>query len=122
MRELRIVLPWPSSKLSPNARGNWAQKHRYTKAARSDAAIAAMAAMREQGWITADNAITSITYYSPDADWRKRDRDNFLAILKPHFDGMADVGVIANDSGFTHHPVRFVRDANKRVEVVVASE
>jgi len=51
---------------------------------------------------------------------RRRDRDNLLASLKPAFDGLADAGVVGNDSGMVHMPVeQYVDRTNPRVELVV---
>ncbi len=44
---------------------------------------------------------------------RRRDGDNALASLKAAFDGLQDGGLIADDSGLIHHPVRFVVDKEK---------
>jgi len=49
---------------------------------------------------------------------RRRDRDNCLAQLKAAFDGLADAGLVVDDSDFIHMPVRLEFDkANPRVEL-----
>jgi Holliday junction resolvase RusA-like endonuclease len=54
---------------------------------------------------------------------RRRDADNLAAMLKPYWDGLADAGIIKNDSGFTHMPVIVKIDKkNPRVELHVAPE
>jgi Holliday junction resolvase RusA-like endonuclease len=64
-------------------------------------------------WRTAN---AQVTFYAPDR--RRRDGDGILASLKATFDGIADAGVIVDDSGFIHHPVLMEHDpANPRVEI-----
>jgi len=51
---------------------------------------------------------------------RRRDRDNLLASLKAAFDGLADAGLVADDSGLIHMPVeQYIDRADPRVELVV---
>jgi len=51
---------------------------------------------------------------------RTRDRDNALASMKSAFDGITDAGIMANDSGMIHMPVRFEIDrGNPRVEITL---
>lgn len=83
----RVTLPWPSSALSPNARGHWAAKARHAKLARQDAWVLAMkAGLRGVGW---SSARVAIEFCPPDR--RKRDLDNMLASLKPSLDGIVDL-------------------------------
>jgi crossover junction endodeoxyribonuclease RusA len=120
-QRLVITLPWPAATLSPNARPHWAAKHRATQHARLAAKLFAMDAMRRQGWKgRVTNARASLTFFHR-KDGRRRDGDNHLAMCKAYFDGVADAGVIADDSGFTHSPPKFVPDGKKRVELVIES-
>jgi len=51
---------------------------------------------------------------------RRRDRDNLLASLKPAFDGLADAGLVVDDSGLIHMPVeQHIDRTDPRVELVV---
>ena len=121
IQRLVVTLPWPAASLSPNARTHWAVKQRATRDARFAAKLFAMDAMRRQGWpgrIT--NARASATFFHR-KDGRRRDGDNHLAMCKAYFDGFADAGVIADDSGFTHSPPKFVPEGKRRVELVIES-
>lgn len=89
----RIVLPWPASALSPNARRD------------RRAATAARAGMREAGFYLARQASLRV---APDArlvltfcppDRRRRDLDNMLAALKPALDGIAHA-TCGDDAGW----------------------
>lgn len=83
---MSICLPWPSSALSPNARGHWAMKAAAKRRARMDGFLAAKAAKVPAGRTIA------ITFHAPDN--RHRDLDNMLASIKGQLDGIADaIGV-----------------------------
>lgn len=90
-----ITLPWPSPKLSPNARHHWAVKSSITKAARHSACYATKAPGVR---IEHDGPIAlRVTFHAPDK--RHRDRDNCIASCKAYMDGIADaLGV--NDRRF----------------------
>lgn len=91
---MRVVLPWPDRKLSPNARVHWAVKAAAKKKARRDAAYAAYDAMpsgaREVRQCFAGSKAIGfqVTFYPPDA--RHRDDDNMVGSLKAARDGIAD--------------------------------
>jgi crossover junction endodeoxyribonuclease RusA len=115
---MEISLPWPASCLSPNARSHWRKVGEAKKAARTLAKYVALDAINRNNWpknVTA--ATTYITFVAKDD--RKRDGDNHLAMLKAYLDGLADAGVIANDCGFTHSPVRFVKGEDRSVIIEV---
>ncbi len=81
-----VVLPWPSPKLSPNARIHWAARAKYVKAARLHSFAATRAVFgRKPGW---DAAKLDIEFCPPDR--RRRDRDNLIASMKAATDGIAD--------------------------------
>ena len=84
---MRIILPWPTKDLSPNARGHWAIKARDKKAYR------ALCAWETQsqglGRIYAERLHLKITFVPPNR--RARDLDNLLASLKSGLDGLCDV-------------------------------
>ena len=84
---MRIILPWPTSDLSPNARGHWAIKARAKKAYRT--ACAAQARSQGLGRIYAEQLHLKITFVPPNR--RARDLDNLLASLKSGLDGLCDV-------------------------------
>jgi crossover junction endodeoxyribonuclease RusA len=91
---VRIVLPWPDKRLSPNARVHWRGKVKPKKEARSDAYyIACRDIGRRLGRIRTALAGKApipvlITFLPPDN--RRRDRDNMQASLKHALDGVAD--------------------------------
>lgn len=91
---MKITLPWPDRRLSPNARIHWRSKLSPKKKARADAALATYSALgcgvREVRTAFAGDAPIPLTirFYPPDA--RRRDRDNAQASLKHALDGIAD--------------------------------
>lgn len=91
---MKIILPWPDKRLSPNARVHWRAKVDPKKDARSDAANATYVALGRglrdvRASLAGDSPIpVSITFYPPDG--RRRDRDNAQASLKHALDGIAD--------------------------------
>jgi crossover junction endodeoxyribonuclease RusA len=116
-QRLVITLPIPHRVLSQNARCHWATKSRAVKAAREVA----------RGTTTvAGGACLMLTTARIDIRAfhtikRRRDRDNLISSCKAYFDGLADAGLIANDSGFTFGPVVFgVDKANPRLELEVS--
>lgn len=82
---MQIILPWPSRKLSPNARVHWRVKHTESKKARQVAF-----------WLTKEAKIRPepglipmrITFFPPDN--RRRDDDNAIASFKAYRDGIAE--------------------------------
>ncbi len=86
-----IIFPWPSSALSPNARGHWAVKAQAVKAAKSLAFYA-----------TKESKVLPLTnfrlVYCPPTN-RARDLDNLIASSKAYLDGMALAWGV-NDSTF----------------------
>lgn len=117
---ITITIPLPPRTLSPNGRSHWRTKASAVKKYRADAKLAAIHAMNEIGinppqW---DRATAEITVYKRTA--HKGDSDNTTASLKAAFDGIADAGVIANDSGLVPMPPTVLKDAkNPRVEIKV---
>ena len=88
-------LPYPSPKLSPNARGHWSKSAGAKKAYRSECWIECLAqgADKMQGRVHA-----IITFHPPDK--RRRDLDNMLSSFKSGIDGIVDaIGV--DDSDWT---------------------
>lgn len=114
-----IVLPWPDKRLNPNGRAHWHAVAKAKKRARGDGYIAALDAMRRSGWTKpVQFAKTQITFFHK-PDKRHRDGDNHLAMMKAYLDGLTDAGVITNDSGFAHLPIKFAADSDRRVEIEV---
>jgi len=111
-----IIISLPNRALNPNARVHWAKAAKAKAAARHEAKIIGLASpLRYKLYKLAS---THVVYYHPTN--RRRDADNHLAMLKATFDGLADAGVVANDSGFVHYPLVFEVDLIKpRVEITI---
>jgi len=90
-----IVLPWPPSVLSPNARAHWSKKSRAAKSYRRDCYLLTRAA----GVVAPDSARISLIIEFCPPDRRHRDDDNMNAAFKSGRDGIADALGI-NDSRF----------------------
>ena len=87
---MNFVLPWPPTKLSPNARLHHMAHFRLRKAYRR----ACWATALQQGAkpIDADRIAVHLTFIPPDR--RHRDWDNLVASMKSGLDGLADaIGV-----------------------------
>lgn len=84
---MKIMLPWPPTTLSPNARVHWAKLAKTKKSYREACAWQAI----QQGAkpIKADSLHMTITFYAPTR--RAFDLDNALARTKAGLDGLADV-------------------------------
>lgn len=121
---IEIELPLPHKNLSPNARCHWRAKAEQTRKHRHWASIRTTAAMNGLGWRCKPrwiNATVQATFYFKDR--RRRDKDNLLASLKSVFDGITDAGIIGDDSGLTHLPVKVEVDKeNPRVVLKVTPE
>lgn len=115
---LLVTLPLPPKELSPNARVHWAKKQKVVREYRRLAAISAAIAMRNTGAPHWERATVQATFYFRQR--RRRDADNLTSWCKCYYDGLADAGVVANDSGFTHLPVRVEIDRERpRVELCI---
>lgn len=113
---LTIVLPLPNKILSPNARPHWAAKAKAVKAHRRDAWLLCCSTLSQNRRWT--KATIQYTFY-----WKsknKRDDDNAVAMCKAYRDGIADSGVVVNDSAFsTLAPVMLHDKKNPRVEICI---
>lgn len=115
---LTLTLPLPPRELHPNARVHWRPKAKAVATYRmlaKGAALVALGRARQPRWSAA--AAQAVFYVK---DRRRRDRDNLAASLKAGWDGIADAGVVENDAGITHLPVRIEVDAARpRVEITI---
>lgn len=113
---LLIELAWPAKGLSPNARIHRMVKHRCAKAAKKEAGWATKLA-RPFDWGHDGPFAVHVTAYPP-KHWSTADKDNFIARLKYHFDGIAEaLGV--NDRQFEAPTVKWAENT-ERGKVVVS--
>jgi Holliday junction resolvase RusA-like endonuclease len=117
--KISITLPLPHKSLSPNytvgSRGARLGKAAKTKAYRNAAATLARSEMTGSKFPAAE---VQCTFYYPTA--RRRDKDNALASMKAAFDGIADAGVVSDDSALTYLPVVMLKSKeNPRVEIEI---
>lgn len=84
---MKIMLPWPPTGLSPNARNHWAKTAKLKKQYRE--ACAWQAKEQMLGPIQANSLHLTITFVPPTR--RAYDLDNALARMKSGLDGLADV-------------------------------
>lgn len=117
-----IVLPWPDSRLNPNARTHYHALAKVKKQARADAHTLTTVAipLKDKRAIAAQEGRIEIDvrFYPPDA--RLRDDDNCIASFKAARDGIADaLGV--DDRRF--RPTYYFMDPVKpgKIEVVIHS-
>ncbi|MBL4753593.1 MAG: hypothetical protein JKY52_08395 [Flavobacteriales bacterium] len=93
---IKIQLPYPNPKLSPNQyKRSWAGKARLAKAYRFDCCMIANSIVGPKGgfiWAKTVKLPVKITFHPPDK--RRRDRDNMIAAFKSGQDGIVDaIGV-----------------------------
>lgn len=123
--KVTVTLPLPHKHLSPNARVHHMAKHRVKSTARLLAKLEAINSMNRMDIATHgenvwkwETAVVRCMFYFRDT--RRRDADNLLASMKTYFDGIADSGLIGDDSGLVHLPVFTAKDGkNPRVDVVI---
>lgn len=117
---IELELPWPSSKLLPNARspGAWRIKQGAAKAYRADCDIVCRAAgLRRTG---EDRAHLTLRFCPPDR--RRRDLDNMLASFKQGIDAIAAaIGIDDCHFGFTLLRGEPVKGGTVRVSIEGAS-
>ena len=113
---IRITLPIPDSILSPNSRPHWGTKYRAVRAHRERARWE-VALANGGDLFLAECRIDIVAFHKVPA---RRDRDNLISACKSYFDGLADAGLVKNDSGITLGPVRFEVDKqNPRLEMEI---
>jgi len=92
---MRYEFPWPPRALSPNSRAHWRQ-------------VARMKANYKEhcGWIIRGEYHDTVPQVRPPVaaqvtfvcDARRRDSDNHMAMLKPMWDALVEMGVLEDDS------------------------
>jgi Holliday junction resolvase RusA-like endonuclease len=110
MTQLIITLPLFPDETRPNSgagRGHWQVKHRGTAEQRSQARVAALAAMNEPGapykpkW---ERAQVQLEYHRPNPRAKKQDIANLIGWAKASIDGLQDAEVFKNDQLITFAP------------------
>lgn len=115
---IRLSLPFPPRAVSPNSRGHWRKGHHAAREYRNACFVQAAKQLRASQRHAWERATAEATVYVPDL--RRRDRDNLAASLKALWDGLVDAGVLADDYGLRHEPLKVEMDReNPRVEVVL---
>ena len=84
---MTLVMPWPSTDLSPNARVHWAVLARAKKRYREECGWQA----KSQGARKIDAARLDVTFTFFPPSRRRIDLDNCIARMKAGIDGIADV-------------------------------
>ena len=96
---IRVRLPWPSARLSPNARLHWGEKAQAVKSARREAGLSVLhqtyATDRER--LSGKRLVVRLEFVPKVA--ARRDLDNCIARMKGALDGIADA-LQADDSNF----------------------
>ena len=120
---MKIILPWPDARLSPNARLHWRAKVGPKQAAKIAAGHLTYAASRGlhdalEAMQASDEPIPmTITFYPPDK--RHRDDDNMIGAFKSWRDGIADA-LSVNDRRFRPHYIFADPCKPGRVEVDIS--
>jgi crossover junction endodeoxyribonuclease RusA len=117
MNTLKIVLPFPASKLNPNRRSghSWQVTAAEKVEAWQAGKIATLKALDGKAFAVAAPVKFSITFYCPNR--RRRDIDNLLASLKPSLDGIAHATGIDDSAIEEMQLVKRYDLSNPRVEV-----
>ena len=97
---IEIVLGWPPTDLSPNARKHWAVVAKAKKQYRKDCFSVSKEQLKKYRGVTEnipERLVLEMTFIPPDR--RSYDRDNLVARMKAGIDGLADALRI-NDKQF----------------------
>lgn len=119
---MKIVLPWPDKRLSPNARVHWRALSEAKQKAKWDASFATLEAMNGQAQtfrasLPDEGPIPiTVSFFPPDN--RQRDDDNMVASFKAARDGIA-AALEINDRRFRPHYVICDPEKPGRVEVTL---
>lgn len=104
---ISVTLPWPTRKLSPNARVHWAQLAK----AKAEYRLACFSLCREAGlkagmFGDTDEIMLTLEFVPPNR--ARRDADNCLASMKAGIDGISDA-LQLDDRRFVFRP-KLVKD------------
>jgi len=117
-----VVLPLPSGHLSPNSPpasfGGRMRKAKLTAALRNRTRLAVL----ESGITSGPWGLAKVTATFYHRDARRRDPDNYMAMLKGVYDGMRDAGLLVDDDAkhlIRGEPTFAVDRRAPRVELIV---
>ena len=117
MSDLIVTLPLPPQLLQPNRKPHWAAKSRAVRDYRWAAKMATLSALREAKEVVAWDAAAVEPHFYFRVN-RRRDPDNLAACLKSARDGLADAGLVKNDTNIRNaEPVVEIDPDNPRVEL-----
>ena len=85
---LTVELPWPDKRLSPNARLHWTAKAEASQTAKAQGCMLTMEVRDPYIDLTQQPPEYEASYTFHPPDKRKRDIDNFLAMMKNYQDGV----------------------------------
>ena len=89
---------WPPRALSPNARVHWRTLAKAKREYKDDCGWAMLAQSRSW-WPTVERLTPPVTaQVTFHCDGRRRDPDNHMAMLKPLWDALVEMGVLVDDS------------------------
>ena len=89
---MRYEFPWPPRALSPNVSVNWRTLGKTKRDYKSDCGWA----IKATGIFFLEPPVTAqVTFV---CDRRRRDPDNHMAMLKPLWDALVEMGVLEDDS------------------------
>jgi crossover junction endodeoxyribonuclease RusA len=113
---MKITLPLPNRKLSPNARIHWRSRSSLTKKARECAKLHTLEANDQWEWTTPTFNAYRLAFYWPDK--RGRDDDNAASSCKAYRDGIADaLGIDDRTLRFHGPPAMLLDRENPRLEI-----
>ena len=85
---LTVDLPWPDKRLSPNARNHWTAKAEASQTAKAQGCYLTMEVRDPYIDLTQQPPHYEAHYIFHPPDKRRRDIDNFLAMMKNYQDGV----------------------------------
>jgi len=116
MRVLRLTLALPPRECSPNWRGHWGTKRRAVKAYREASCLRGLS-VKAFPFRRMVAATLNLHFFFSRAN--RRDSDNLVASFKAARDGLADAGIVKDDSAFRVGSVAVGVDKNPRLEVEI---
>ena len=115
----RLELPFlPPYVLSPNDQSHWTKKYKARIELKEDTYMLA----KSQQIPAFKKARITITYVVK--DHRRRDGDNWLAMMKGGIDGLVEARVFVDDSAqyVSFAPVQFIVDKSKAPRTIITIE